>query len=131
MDNERKLIDLCRRCVEALAANDAIYEAVPRGVNISEEVGEKASAHYDAQVVPLLNEIASTPATTLIGYVAKARVFMHDDVQFNGEDNICNACAVMINDLAGLDLAQEVPEAPHHYEVVRSSASPLTTQEAA
>lgn len=129
---DQKLIDLCRRCVEALAANDAIYEAVPRGKDISNAVSDRASAHYEKEVVPLLKEIEATPTATLAGFVAKARVFMHDGVQFGGgEDDICNACAVMLNDLSGLDLVPEVPEAPHHYSVVRSGSLQATTQEAA
>lgn len=128
---ELALFDLCRRCVEALAANDAIYEAVPKGVDISDEVSDAASAHYDAEVVPLLKQIEATPTTTLAGFVAKARVFMHDGVDLHGEDDICNACAVMLNDLSGLDLVPEVPEAPHHYEVVRSSSKLAATQQEA
>jgi len=128
---EDALFDLCRRCVEALTANDAIYEAVPAGVNISDEVSDEASAHYDAVVVPLLSQIEKTPATTLAGFVAKARVLMHDGFDTNGEHHLCCMGAVMLNDLSGLDLVPEVPEAPHHYKVVRSGAAPAATQEAA
>lgn len=124
---DQNLIDLCRRCVEALAANEAIYDAVPRGVDISDEVAEQASTHYDEQVVPLLNEIERTPAKTFEEVVAKARIWMSDRVQLSGETHIDSACIQFLIDLSALDLVPEVPEAPYH----KPAAKADVTQEAA
>lgn len=121
MDNELKLIDLCRRCVEALAANEAMYDNAPYGEDISDAEADRASAHYDQEVVPLLKEIENTPAATLAGAVAKARIFMSDGVQFSGEPNIDSACAQFLNELSALNLVPEVPEAPHHIPATRSA----------
>lgn len=127
MDNERKLIDLCRRCVEALAANEAIYAAVPKGIDISDEVAEQASAQYREQVVPLLEKIEQTPAKSLEEVVAKARIWMSDRIQLCGEDHMDSAFVQFLVDLSALDLVPEVPEAPYH----KPAAKPDATQEAA
>lgn len=103
------LIKLCDACLVALARFEAVFARHPtKGLTLEEAqrvdkaCGDEASALYDAEVAPLLEQIERTPALTLSGFAAKARVFVTDNISVTGSVTAESACAQMLEDLAEL-----------------------------